>query len=81
MGIDDVLKFCFISQPPKHTLLRSLESLHMLGALDDEGSITHDLGRTMVGLPLDPTLARILIAACNTGMEINILLASLPSLI
>ena len=36
----------------------------MLEALDDDGHIT-DIGRRIVGLPLDPALARSLLAAAD----------------
>jgi pre-mRNA-splicing factor ATP-dependent RNA helicase DHX15/PRP43 len=42
------------------TLMRALELLNYLGALDDEGTLT-DLGRQMAEFPLDPSLAKMLI--------------------
>lgn len=38
----------------------------MLGALDEDGRIT-SLGRRMVALPLEPALARALLAAAELG--------------
>lgn len=44
------------------TLMRALEELNYLGALDDEGDLTH-VGRLMAEFPLEPQLSRLLIAA------------------
>ncbi len=42
------------------TLMRALELLNYLGALDDEGNMT-ELGVQMAEFPLDPQLAKMLI--------------------
>ena len=46
--------------PPAETLIRALEQLYALGALNDEGDLTK-LGRRMAEFPLDPMLAKIMI--------------------
>ena len=43
-----------------------LRQLHILGALDRDGAIT-GMGRRMAALPLEPSLARSLLAAADTG--------------
>ena len=48
--------------PAPETLMRALEQLNYLGALDDEGDMT-DLGRQMAELPLDPQLSKMLICS------------------
>ena len=40
------------------TLMRALELLNYLGALDDDGNLT-DLGAMMAEFPLDPQLAKV----------------------
>lgn len=40
MGINDLLSFDFMDAPPTETMIMALESLHSLGALDDEGLLT-----------------------------------------
>jgi hypothetical protein len=40
--------------------------LHVLDAIDADGDVT-DLGRAMAALPLEPDLARALLAACEFG--------------
>ena len=46
LGIDDLVHFDFMDPPAPETLMRALEVLNYLGALDDEGDLT-DLGRQM----------------------------------
>ncbi len=48
----------FIDRPPAGPLAQARELLAGLHALDDDGSIT-PLGRTMLGLPVHPRLARM----------------------
>jgi pre-mRNA-splicing factor ATP-dependent RNA helicase DHX15/PRP43 len=53
LGIDDLVHFDFMDPPAPDTLMRALEQLNYLGALDDEGDLT-PLGRQMSDFPLDP---------------------------
>lgn len=62
LGIDDLHNFDFIDAPPSDVLIRSLEQLYALGALNDVGQLTK-LGRRMAELPLDPMMAKALIAS------------------
>lgn len=48
------------------TLMRALELLNYLGALDDEGDLT-DFGYQMSDLPIDPQLAKSLICSSEYG--------------
>ncbi|KAK0546257.1 DEAH-box ATP-dependent RNA helicase prp22 [Tilletia horrida] len=66
MGINDLLNFDFMDPPPAQTLLTALESLYALSALDDEGLLTR-LGRQMADFPMDPPLAKMLIASVEYG--------------
>nr|CAD7409942.1 unnamed protein product [Timema poppensis] len=54
------------------TLMRALELLNYLAALDDDGNLT-DLGAVMAEFPLDPQLAKMLIASCNHNCSNEIL--------
>lgn len=71
LGIDDLVHFDFMDPPAPETLMRALELLNYLGALDDEGDMT-DVGRMMSEFPLEPQLAKMLIASAdyNCGSEI-----------
>ncbi|KAF9904458.1 putative ATP-dependent RNA helicase dhr2 [Linnemannia zychae] len=59
-GIDDVTRFDFMDRPSKSGLLRSLEHLYALEALDDEGKLT-DIGTKMAAFPVDPPYAKVLL--------------------
>jgi pre-mRNA-splicing factor ATP-dependent RNA helicase DHX16 len=62
LGINDLMSFDFMDAPPAETLIRSLEQLYALGALNDRGELTK-LGRRMAEFPVDPMLSKTLIAA------------------
>ena len=72
MGINDLLNFDFMDPPPAQTLLTALEQLYALSALDDEGLLTR-LGRKMADFPMDPPLAKMLIASVDLGCSEEIL--------
>jgi pre-mRNA-splicing factor ATP-dependent RNA helicase DHX16 len=60
LGIDDLINFDFMDPPPPETLIRALEQLYALGALNDEGDLTK-LGRRMAEFPVDPLLSKCVI--------------------
>lgn len=62
LGIDDVLGFEFMDPPPKAAVLKALELLFGLGALDEHGKLS-DNGVKMSRLPVDPVYARVLLAS------------------
>ncbi|KAJ6139983.1 Nucleic acid-binding OB-fold [Penicillium samsonianum] len=66
MGINDLLHFDFMDPPPTNTMLTALEELYALSALDDEGLLTR-LGRKMADFPMEPALAKVLIASVDLG--------------
>lgn len=66
MGINDLLHFDFMDPPPAQTMLTALEALYALSALDDEGLLTR-LGRKMADFPMDPMMAKMLIASVDLG--------------
>lgn len=66
MGINDLINFDFMDPPPVNTMLTALEELYALSALDDEGLLTR-LGRKMADFPMEPSLAKVLIAAVEAG--------------
>ena len=47
LGIDNILRFDFMTPPPSKMLERGLEFLYSLGALDNMGRLTKDLGIKM----------------------------------
>ncbi|KAL7746999.1 DEAH-box ATP-dependent RNA helicase prp43 [Sorochytrium milnesiophthora] len=60
LGIDDLVHFDFMDPPAPETLMRALELLNYLEALDDEGNLTHT-GELMAEFPVDPEFAKMLI--------------------
>ena len=60
------MNFDFMDAPPAETLIRALETLYALGALNDRGELTK-LGRRMAEFPLDPFLSKTIIAAETYG--------------
>ena len=58
----DVLRFDFLDPPQRENLIDALRQLYVLDAIDSDGKIT-SIGREMAVLPLDPSLARALLAA------------------
>eukprot|EP01132_Coremiostelium_polycephalum_P007521 gene7521-9244_t len=62
MGINDLVNFDFMDPPPAETLIKALEQLYALGALNDRGQLTK-LGRKMAEFPLDPQLAKMIISS------------------
>ena len=67
LGIDDLVHFDFISPPAPETLMRALELLNFIGALDDEAELT-PLGQQLAEYPLDPQLALTVVAAGKYGV-------------
>uniref|UniRef100_A0A183BVI5 RNA helicase n=1 Tax=Globodera pallida TaxID=36090 RepID=A0A183BVI5_GLOPA len=64
LGIDDLVHFDFMDPPAPETLMRALELLNYLSAIDDNGELTQ-LGSLMAEFPLDPQLAKMLIASTD----------------
>ncbi|KII84726.1 hypothetical protein PLICRDRAFT_126611 [Plicaturopsis crispa FD-325 SS-3] len=62
LGIKDLVRFDYVDAPAPETLMRALELLNYLAALDDEGNLT-PLGAIMAEFPLDPQLAKMLIVS------------------
>jgi pre-mRNA-splicing factor ATP-dependent RNA helicase DHX15/PRP43 len=60
LGIDDIVHFDYMDPPAPETLMRALEQLNYLGALDDDGDLT-PLGSSMSDFPLDPLHAKIIL--------------------
>ncbi|RSH91219.1 hypothetical protein EHS25_009518 [Saitozyma podzolica] len=61
LGIDNLAKFDFMSPPPSEMMIRALEFLFCLKAIDEEGRLTRPLGARMAEVPLDPMMAAILL--------------------
>ncbi|KAH9793915.1 RNA helicase [Citrus sinensis] len=62
LGIDDLVNFDFIDPPPEEALLKALELLYALGALNKAGQLTK-VGRQMAEFPIDPMLSKTIVAS------------------
>lgn len=63
LGVDDILAFDFLDAPPPDLLARSIADLFRLGALESVHGELTQIGLQMAELPVDPPLARVLIAS------------------
>lgn len=59
LGIQNVLRFDWMSAPSSDMLERALEFLYCLGALDEDGKLTKPLGVRMAEMPIDCMMAKI----------------------
>lgn len=68
LGIDNVARFDFLTAPPARLVVRALELLFSLGALDAYAKLTRPLGTRMAELAaVEPMLAKCLLAAPAFG--------------
>eukprot|EP00047_Mylnosiga_fluctuans_P021813 m.109397 g.109397 ORF g.109397 m.109397 type:complete len:706 (+) comp9039_c1_seq1:13-2130(+) len=73
LGIDNVLRFAFVSPPPAIAMQRGLELLFALYAIDDAGKLTAPLGVQLAEFPLEPMHAKMLLASAEMGCSAEIL--------
>ncbi|KAJ6596796.1 P-loop containing nucleoside triphosphate hydrolase protein [Mycena vulgaris] len=82
LGIKDLVRFDYVDAPAPETLMRALELLNYLAALDNEGNLT-TLGGIMAEFPLDPQLAKMLIVSpefrCSNEMLTITAMLSVPN--
>jgi pre-mRNA-splicing factor ATP-dependent RNA helicase DHX16 len=62
LGIHDLINFDFMDPPPAEALVKSLELLFALGALNKLGELTK-AGRRMAEFPLDPMLSKMIVVS------------------
>ncbi|PQQ09157.1 pre-mRNA-splicing factor ATP-dependent RNA helicase DEAH1 isoform X2 [Prunus yedoensis var. nudiflora] len=62
LGIHDLLHFDFMDPLPSEALLKALELLFALSALNKVGELT-EVGRRMAEFPLDPMLFKMIVAS------------------
>ena len=67
-GVDDIVRFPFLTRPPREALEKALLQLLNIEALEESGVIS-EIGLKIAKLPLTPTLGRVLLAASENGPE------------
>ncbi|KAI9753468.1 MAG: hypothetical protein M4579_005152 [Chaenotheca gracillima] len=68
LGIDNIARFDFLTSPPAELVMRALELLYSLGALDDYAKLTRPLGTRMAELGgVEPMMAKVLLQAPKFG--------------
>lgn len=63
LGIDNVVRFDFLSPPSPELMSKALELLYALGALDEYAKLTRPLGFRMAELAVEPMMAKTLLSA------------------
>lgn len=62
LGIEDLMNFDFMDPPSSEALLKALEQLFALNALNARGELT-TIGKRMAEFPLDPMLSKMIVAS------------------
>ncbi len=62
LGITDFYDFDFIASPGREGIIGAVDTLHMLGALDEDNTLSA-IGKMMVQFPLEPRISRIIVEA------------------
>jgi ATP-dependent RNA helicase DDX35 len=63
LGIDNIVRFDFLTPPPAELVIRAFELLYSLGAVDDYAKLTNPLGTRMAELSVEPMMAKVLLTA------------------
>ncbi|KAJ1866102.1 DEAH-box ATP-dependent RNA helicase prp43 [Coemansia sp. RSA 989] len=66
LGINDLVHLDLMDPCAPEVLMRALELLHYLGALDDDANLTQ-IGHIISEFPIDPQLAKMIIKAADYG--------------
>ncbi|KAH9931272.1 P-loop containing nucleoside triphosphate hydrolase protein [Fomitopsis serialis] len=82
LGVKNLLEFDFMDPPPQANMLNSMYQLWVLGALDNVSDLT-PVGRKMSEFPMEPSMAKMLIASveykCSAEMLTIVSMLSVPS--
>ena len=81
LRLGDVRAFPFVQAPPNRAIVDGISLLKELNALDERERLT-DIGRALAKLPVDPKVARMLLAAKENGSlaEVLIIASALSSI-
>lgn len=73
LGINNVVKFDFLTPPPELNVISSFDILFALQAIDEEGNMTDPLGLQMAEFPLNPAFSKMLLVSEKFGCSEEIL--------
>ncbi|MCF6346554.1 MAG: ATP-dependent RNA helicase HrpA, partial [Thiomicrorhabdus sp.] len=78
LNLGDVFRFPFIEKPADKSINDGFRQLHELGALDKQRQLTEE-GRQIAKLPIDPSVAKMVIEAEKNGVlaELIVIAAAL----
>lgn len=81
LGIDNVVRFDYLTPPPAELMAKATELLFSLGALDEYAKLTKPLGMRMAELAVEPMMAKTLLSASSFNCVNEILtIAAMTSL-
>lgn len=63
LGIDNIVRFDFLTPPPAELVVRAFELLYSLSAVDEYAKLTKPLGMRMAELAVGPMMSRVLLSA------------------
>jgi len=67
LGIENIARFPYLTPPSSELIIRALESLYVLGALDEYARLTKPLGVRMAEMGVQPELAKCILSAVDMG--------------
>lgn len=67
LGITDLINFDFMDPPSSETLIKCLELLYAIGALNSKGELTQT-GRKMADFPIHPMFSKALLTSATFGV-------------
>lgn len=73
LGVDNILRFPFLSPPPAQNMVQGVELLYALGAINDNCQLTIPLGMSMAEFPLNPMFAKMLLSSEQFGCSVEAL--------
>ena len=75
LGVTDIERFDFVESPSRDALNKALETLKLLGALNDDGTL-NGLGEEMLKLPTEPQLSKALLEGLDRGCGDDVIIAA-----
>mmetsp|Transcript_2257 Transcript_2257/g.4310 ORF Transcript_2257/g.4310 Transcript_2257/m.4310 type:complete len:645 (+) Transcript_2257:62-1996(+) len=68
LRVDDIVHFDYLSPPPAEAVVRALDTLRAIDAIDNKGDITSPTGTNLaLFLPLSPIFAKALLLSLDVG--------------